>query len=85
MAERRTGRRSRVGTVIEALQRAAVEARADSNVQRNRIRQARVKGTYREAMTLELARCIAFEEGVRYALMLAQVAEAASQPIEGVG
>ena len=69
--------RARVGTVVEALQRVAVAARAASNAQREKIRRARVGGTYRQEMTVDLGRLVAYEDGVRDALLVAQEAEAA--------
>ena len=71
------GSRALVGTVIEAVQRVAVAARVASNAQREKIRQARARGTYRQEMTFELVKRIAYEEGVRDALLVAQEAEAA--------
>jgi hypothetical protein len=85
MSDRRSGRRAKVGVVIEALQRAAIEARANSNAQRARIRRARVNGTYREEMAVDLGKRIAYEEGVGYCLLVAREAEAARRPIEGLG
>jgi hypothetical protein len=85
MGDRRSARRAQVGTVIEALQRAAVAARADSNAQRARIRRARVEGNYRQEMAVDLAKRVAYEQGVCYCLLLAQEVEAARRPIEGVG
>jgi len=70
--------RAQVGTVIEALRRVAIAARADSNAQRERMRQARVGGTYREQMALQLDRLVAYEKGVRFALLVAQEAEEAA-------
>jgi hypothetical protein len=85
MDDRKSGRRAQVGTVIEALQRAAIAARADSNAQRRRIRQAHGNGTYRQEMAVDLAKRVAYEQGVLYSLLLAREAEAARRPIEGVG
>jgi|SRR5215468_4980601 len=70
-------RQAKVGTIIEALQRLAVAARAASNAQRKKMRQARVDGTYRPKMTVDLLKLIAYEEGIRDALLAAQEAEAA--------
>jgi hypothetical protein len=36
-------------------------------------------------MAVDLAKRIAYEEGVRYCLLLAREVEAARRPIEGVG
>jgi hypothetical protein len=85
MGDRRSGRRARAGTVIEALQRAVIAARAASNAQRARIHRAHGNGSYRQEMAVDLAKCVAYERGVRDALLLAQEAEAARRPIEGVG
>jgi hypothetical protein len=68
---------AQVGTVIEALQRLACAARAASNAQREKMRQARVAGTYRQKMAVDLVKLIAYEEGVRAALLGAQEAETA--------
>lgn len=64
--------------MIEALQRVAFAARAASNVQREKIRLARVDGSYRQEMAVVLVRLVAYEEGVRDAMLAVQEAEAAA-------
>jgi hypothetical protein len=70
------GNRAQVGAVVEALQRVVIAARAASNAQRDKIRQARVDGAHRADMAVNLIQLVAYEEGVGFALLVAQEAQA---------
>jgi hypothetical protein len=70
------GSQAQVGTVVVALQRVISAAHAASRAQRDKIRQARVDGAYRADMAVKLIQLVAYEEGVRFAMLVAQEAEA---------